>query len=69
MEFRLLGPLEVVDDDGAPVEIPGTRLRMLLAVLLVHANEVVPVDRLSDALWLPLDKTRATSSRPANRGA
>jgi predicted ATPase/DNA-binding SARP family transcriptional activator len=43
--------LEVVDDDGAPVEIPGTRLRMLLAVLLVHANEVVPVDRLSDALW------------------
>ena len=51
MEFRLLGPLEVVGDDGAPVDIPGTRLRLLLAVLLVHANEVVPVDRLADALW------------------
>ena len=50
MEFRILGPLEVVDGD-AVIDIPGTKLRALLALLLLHPNQVMSVDRLVDALW------------------
>ena len=50
MEFRILGPLEVVVGERA-IELRGTRQRTLLAVLLTNANEVVSVDRLIDALW------------------
>ena len=50
MEFRILGPLEVRDDD-AVVEVPGAKRRALLAVLLLHANQVVSRDRLMDELW------------------
>ena len=51
MEFRLLGPLEVVGDDGAPMPLGGRRPRALLALLLLNANEVVSVDRLIDGIW------------------
>lgn len=50
MRFRVLGPLEVRVND-AEVDIGGGKRRTLLAVLLMHANEVVPVDRLVDDLW------------------
>src|SRR5262245_34048275 len=50
MEFRILGPLEV-RHDGGEVPLGGRRPRALLAVLLLHANEVVPADRLIDELW------------------
>lgn len=50
MEFRILGPFELVED-GHPVEVAGGRQRTLLALLLVHANEVVSTDRLIDGLW------------------
>ena len=50
MEFRILGPLEVVDD-GRHIELGGAKQRALLAMLLLHANEVVSTDRLIDALW------------------
>lgn len=50
MEFRILGPLEVVSDDG-PVRVPRAKTRELLALLLVHANRVVARDRLAEALW------------------
>jgi YVTN family beta-propeller protein len=50
MEFRILGPLEVVDD-GRPVSIRRGKEQALLAYLLLHANEVVPSGRLIDALW------------------
>jgi DNA-binding SARP family transcriptional activator/tetratricopeptide (TPR) repeat protein len=50
MEFRILGPLEVLED-GRPVDLGGVRQRALLAILLLHANEVVSTDRLIDALW------------------
>jgi DNA-binding SARP family transcriptional activator/DNA-binding GntR family transcriptional regulator len=49
-EFRILGPLEVVDR-GAGVPIRGQKKRALLARLLLDANRVVPVDGLVDALW------------------
>ena len=50
MEFRILGPLEVWDDDRK-VSLGGPKPRALLAGLLLHPNEVVPADRLIDDLW------------------
>jgi DNA-binding SARP family transcriptional activator len=50
MEFRVLGPLELWDE-GGEVSLSGPKPRALLAVLLLHANEVVPTDRLIDELW------------------
>ena len=50
MEFRILGPLEVVAD-GRPLPVPGHRQRCLLALLLIRCNQVVPVDVLIDDLW------------------
>jgi DNA-binding SARP family transcriptional activator/tetratricopeptide (TPR) repeat protein len=50
MEFRILGPLEAVDE-GRPVELPRRLSRALLAYLLLHANEPVSSDRLIDELW------------------
>ncbi len=50
VEFRILGPLEVCEGDS-PLTPSGAALRALLAILLLHANEVVSIDRLLDALW------------------
>ena len=50
MEFRILGPLEVADGDRQ-LQVGGTRERALLAILLVHAGEVVSADRLIEELW------------------
>ncbi len=50
MEFRILGPLEVWDD-GGQISLSGPKQRALLAVLLLHANEVVAGDRLIEELW------------------
>src|SRR5712691_3022129 len=50
MEFRILGPLEVLTD-GQAVELGGPKQRALLALLLLEANRVVSSDRLIDALW------------------
>jgi DNA-binding SARP family transcriptional activator/tetratricopeptide (TPR) repeat protein len=47
--FRLLGPLEV-RLDGRVVVLTG-RQRALCAVLLLHTNHVVSVDRLAQGLW------------------
>ena len=51
MEFRLLGPLEVWDGQGGVMSLGGGKQRALLAILLLHANQVVPADRLIDELW------------------
>jgi DNA-binding SARP family transcriptional activator/tetratricopeptide (TPR) repeat protein len=50
LEFRLLGPLEVVRD-GEPVDLPAGKARLLLAALLVNPNRVVSTDRLFEVLW------------------
>src|SRR5262245_56651835 len=50
MEFRILGPLEVLDD-GRTISVGGGRQRALLALLLLHRNDVMSVDRLVDELW------------------
>ena len=50
MEFRILGPLEVVDR-GRTLALGGPKQRALLAALLLTPNRAVSVDRLIDALW------------------
>lgn len=61
VRFGVLGPLEVSDGDG-PVPLGGPKQRVVLAHLVLGANQVVPAERLIDALWgedLP-DEPRAT---------
>jgi DNA-binding SARP family transcriptional activator len=50
MDFRILGPLEVLDE-GRAIALGGSRQRALLALLLLHANETLTTDRLIDELW------------------
>jgi DNA-binding SARP family transcriptional activator len=50
VEFRILGPLEVADD-GRLLPLGGSSQRALLALLLLHANEVVSSDVLLHELW------------------
>lgn len=50
LEFRILGPVEVVRD-GRPLPLGGAKQRALVADLTLHANQVVSADRLIDDLW------------------
>src|SRR6266446_2717405 len=50
MEFRVLGSLEIWDGD-VQVEVTGSKRRAVLAILLLHANEVVGKDGLIEELW------------------
>ena len=50
MDFRILGPLEALDE-GLDVAPAGSKQRALLALLLLHANEPLTIDRLVDDLW------------------
>src|SRR5215472_11294707 len=50
MDFRILGPLEVWEGERQ-IELGGPKRRAVLAYLVLHANEVVAVDRLVDQLW------------------
>jgi DNA-binding SARP family transcriptional activator len=65
MEFRILGPLEVWDG-GSEVSVGGRKPRALLAVLLLHANEVVPADGLIDELWGEDSPERAADALRVN---
>jgi DNA-binding SARP family transcriptional activator len=60
MEFRILGPLEVVDD-GRVLPLGAPRQRALLAALLVRPSEIVSTDRLVDDVWN--DNPPATASK------
>ena len=65
MEFRILGPLEV-SDEGGEVSLGGGKPRALLAVLLLHPNEVVSADRLIDELWGEDSPERAAAALRVN---
>ena len=49
MEFRILGPLEVVRGDKC-LAFRGTRERAVLALLVLHANRTVSAERLAEDL-------------------
>jgi DNA-binding SARP family transcriptional activator/nucleotide-binding universal stress UspA family protein len=50
LDFRILGPLEVVTE-GGPIRLGGPKQRATLAILLLNSNRVVSVDRLADDLY------------------
>ena len=50
LEFRLLGPLEVVRD-SVTIDLGPAKQRAVLAVLILHARQVVSTDRLIDEVW------------------
>ncbi|MBE1589153.1 BTAD domain-containing putative transcriptional regulator [Nonomuraea angiospora] len=51
MRVGLLGPFEVRNHDGAVVEVPGIRLRALLAALALEPGRIVTRTRLVDWIW------------------
>jgi YVTN family beta-propeller protein len=50
MELHLLGPIEA-RVDGRSVALGAAKQRAVLAMLAIHANETVSVDRLVEGLW------------------
>jgi DNA-binding SARP family transcriptional activator len=50
LDFRVLGPFEVVGDHG-PLAIAGARERAVLAYLLLQANRTVPAGTILDEIW------------------
>ena len=57
----MLGPREVAAG-GRSLGLAGARARAVLAILLVHANQVVSSDRLVEQLWPGHPAGRATDS-------
>lgn len=57
----MLGPLEVLEE-GRSIPLPGPKARALLALLLLDANRVVPLDRLVDGLWEEAPPETATKT-------
>jgi predicted ATPase/DNA-binding SARP family transcriptional activator len=51
VQVLVLGPLEVVDDNGVVVPLSGARIRALTALLALDAGHVVSTDRLIDCLY------------------
>ncbi|WP_225878562.1 BTAD domain-containing putative transcriptional regulator [Spongiactinospora rosea] len=51
MRVGLLGPFEVTGRDGDLVQVPGVRLRALLAALALQPGRVVTRARLVDWIW------------------
>lgn len=50
MEFRILGPVEIWDDTG-PIELSASKVRTVLASLLLARGRVVSDSRLVALLW------------------
>ena len=50
MQFKILGPLEVLDGEQS-VAVPGAKPRALLAALLLRPGQTVSAERLIDELW------------------
>ena len=51
MRFLVLGPLELRTEDDRLIQLTGPQQRMLLAKLLLHANQVVSTGELIHAVW------------------
>ncbi|WP_171074567.1 AfsR/SARP family transcriptional regulator [Nonomuraea basaltis] len=51
MRYQVLGPIEVLDVGGDPVQLGGQKQRALLGLLLAARGRVVSVGHLVDELW------------------
>ena len=68
MEVRLLGPLELADG-GRSIAYGGARQRAVLALLVLHANQVLASERVLMELWgEDAPRARPTPSRRPCRG-
>ncbi|MFD8227579.1 BTAD domain-containing putative transcriptional regulator [Streptomyces massasporeus] len=61
MEFKVLGPLDVVSG-GRSLPLGGVKQRAVLGLLLLHANQVVATSQLLEALW-PEDARPVTARK------
>lgn len=50
MRFKILGPL-VIEGAGEERQLGGSLQRVVMALLLLEANRVVPLDRMIEAAW------------------
>jgi DNA-binding SARP family transcriptional activator len=66
MRIEVIGPLAVRTDEGTPVEVPGAKERLVLAVLAASAPAVVSTDRLVDTLWAGAPPATARRSLQAH---
>ena len=64
MRFSILGRLEV-SESGVPLDLGPPKQRAVLALLLIHANHVVSLDRFLDDLWGDEAPPRATGTLQA----
>ena len=60
MDYRILGPLEVLDE-GREIPVQGSKQRALLGLLLLHGNETLSTARVIDELWG--DRPPATATK------
>jgi DNA-binding SARP family transcriptional activator/class 3 adenylate cyclase len=51
IEVQVLGPVRIATAGGPPLELRATRERQLLALLAIHHDSVVTVERLVDEIW------------------
>ncbi|MBB6554730.1 AfsR/SARP family transcriptional regulator [Nonomuraea rubra] len=51
MRFQILGPTNVLGEDGEPVTLGGPRVRALLTLLALHAGRVVGAEQLVDGMY------------------
>ena len=66
-EFRLLGPVEIHDSrTGIEIVPPGSKQRALLSVLVLHAGQLLSVDRLSEELWSDRPPSNAANALQAH---
>jgi DNA-binding SARP family transcriptional activator len=61
MRYELLGPLRVVDADGAR-SLTSQKIETLLAALVIQANQVLTVDQLVTEIWLDDPPQRAIAT-------
>src|SRR5436190_2510610 len=64
VEYRVLGPIEVVEG-GSPIDLGSRKQRALLALLLLNANRVMSLDSLVAQLWPDQPPARAIASLQA----
>ncbi|MFG1707708.1 BTAD domain-containing putative transcriptional regulator [Nonomuraea sp. M3C6] len=53
MRFQILGPTNVLGEDGEPIALGGPRVRALLTLLALHAGHIVGAEQLVDGMYGP----------------
>ena len=66
MDFRLFGPFEVWHED-AQVPVGDLQQRLVLVILLLHANHTVTKEHLQEYLWRGQKKSCLLYTSPSPR--